>query len=48
MTATLTIVGPLDRSGLSSAEADARLRRDGPNTVHVAAGRRRALTLLLP
>lgn len=46
MTAPLTIVGPLDPSGLSSAEADARLRRDGPNTVHVAAGRS-ALTLLL-
>lgn len=46
MTTTLTIAGPLDRSGLSSAEADARLRRDGPNTVHVAAGRS-ALTLLL-
>lgn len=46
MTAILTIVGPLDPSGLSSAEADARLRRDGPNTVHVAAGRS-ALTLLL-
>ena len=46
MTTASTTAGPLGPPGLSSAEADARLRRDGPNAVHVAAGRS-ALTLLL-